>query len=136
VSLDATAAGPSDVARGLTDVRFLRGWLDSREIDLARRQAELADTIGAAPAADVLGRSGKTSRRKAEQIAARAAALTDAPALAQGLADGAISADHADAFASVAGGAATTRFASGSSTTKQISQPTRLGAPPNSSDVD
>lgn len=103
MTFDASVAGPSEIAAGLSDVRVLRGWLDSREADLVRRQSELADALGAAPAADVLGRAGKTSRRRAEQVAAGAAALADAPTLARGMAVGDISADHADAFASVTG---------------------------------
>lgn len=102
-TLDVCVAGPSQVAGGLTDIRIVRGWLDAREADLARRQAELSDTDGAAPAADVLGRAGRTTRRRAEQVAARATALADAPSLSDGLANGTISADHADAFASVTG---------------------------------
>jgi len=102
-TLDASVAGPSEVAGGLADIRMLRGWLDAREIDLARRQTELSETDGAAPTADVLGRAGRTTRRKAEQIAARASALSAAPTLSDGLANGTISADHADAFASVTG---------------------------------
>lgn len=103
VSLDATVAGPSQVAGGLTDIRMIRGWLDVREAELAARQAELADSVGAAPVADVLGRTGRTSRRTAVAIADRAAALVDAPALAGGLVGGTISVDHVDAFASVVG---------------------------------
>lgn len=101
--LDACDAGVGEVAAGLGDIRLLRGWLDSREADLARRQDELAATSGAAPAADVLGRSGKTSRRTAQRIARRAETLGDAPALAEQLADGRVSVDHVDALGVVAG---------------------------------
>ena len=103
VAIDVSVAGPSDVAGALVDVRVVRGWLDAVEADLAKRQIDLAETLGAAPTADVLGRSGKTSRRSAERIAQRAAALADAPSMAAGLAGGAISAEHADVFASVTG---------------------------------
>jgi hypothetical protein len=101
--LDPAVAGPGEVGTGLTDIRLLRGWLDSREAALACRQDELAATIGAAPAVDALGRSGKTSRRHAARITARAHALDASPSLSTALESGTVSADHADAFAVVTG---------------------------------
>ena len=104
--LDVDTAGPGEIAANLAanlgHIRALRGFLDSREATLARRQNWLSATTGAAPAADVLGRAAKSSRRTAERAERRAATLADAPALDKLLADGKVSGEHADALASEA----------------------------------
>lgn len=93
-------AGPGELATGFTNLTILRGHLDAREAEFARRQQVLAETLGAAPAVDAMNRSGRTSRHAAQKAAARADALGDAPRMTELLEKGKVSSDHADALAS------------------------------------
>ncbi|MGB3735202.1 MAG: DUF222 domain-containing protein, partial [Ilumatobacter sp.] len=93
-------AGPGELATGFTNIAILRGHLDAKEAQFARRQQVLADTQGAAPAVDAMNRTGRTSRHAAQKAAARADALGDAPRMTELLEKGEVSADHADALAS------------------------------------
>jgi hypothetical protein len=98
--IDVDQAGPGELATGFSNLRLIRGWLDLKEAEMARRQDLLAETIGSRPAADALARANKTSRRTAQRTAARAATLGDTPELAKQLAKGNISGEHVDALAS------------------------------------
>jgi len=97
------SAGTGELATGFTNLQILRGHLDAREAAFARRQQQLADTEGAAPAADAMNRTGRTTRHAAQQAAARAEALGDAPRMTELLEKGRVSTDHADALAAEIG---------------------------------
>lgn len=94
------AAGPGELATGFTNLQTLRGHLAAKEAAFARRQQQLAETVGAAPAADAMNRSGRTTRHAAQKAAARAEALGHAPRMTELLEKGRVSADHADVLAS------------------------------------
>lgn len=96
-------ACPGALAKGFTNLAALRGHLAAKEAEFARRQQELADEIGAAPAVDAMNRSGRTSRQAAQRAADRAEALGDAPRLSEFLEAGRVSTEHADALASEIG---------------------------------
>ncbi len=93
------SAGPGELATGFTNLTILRGHLAAKEAEFARRQQELADTMGAAPAVDAMNRSGRTTRHAAQRAAARADALGEAPRMTELLSMGRVSSDHADALA-------------------------------------
>ena len=95
--LDATGAGAA-----LTDVRVLRGWLDAYEARVTRRIDELAATGASLPPADLHARDGGVSSKEAQQKERRAKVLDEAPALAEKLASGDVTAGHVDALANAA----------------------------------
>jgi Domain of unknown function (DUF222)/HNH endonuclease len=93
-SLDSAEAG-----RVLGRLKVVRGFLDAYEARLTAHLGRLAaDGLGA-PAADVHTRCGGISAKDARRRERRAEALEAAPALAERLAGGEVSAAHADAFA-------------------------------------
>ncbi len=93
----------AEATAALRDVAVIRGTTDRVEAALARRIAELHQAGQAAPAADVLGRGGRMSRRAAERVEHRADALGHTPKLSDALGKGKVGAEHADAVAAAAG---------------------------------
>ncbi len=102
-ALGIDAASSREVASALRDITSRRGWSAAKEAERARRQHELAEAEGAAPAVDALHRGGRRSRRDAQRTAERAAALADAPAMTSLLEAGRVSTEHADVLASELG---------------------------------
>ena len=92
-----------EVTAALRDVAVIRGTTDQLEAAIVRRIAELHEAGQAAPASDVLGRSGRTSRRAAERAERRAGMLGQTPTLNDALGRGEVGVEHADAVASAAG---------------------------------
>jgi Domain of unknown function (DUF222) len=109
--IDVEHAGTGVLASGFTNIRLIRGYLDAKEAEFARRQDLLAATVGARPAADALAQANKTTRRTAERAAARAATLGDTPELAKHLIKGNISGEHVDVLTNAAKGLDTDRRA-------------------------
>ena len=102
--IDVECAGTGELAAGFAALRQLRGVLDAREAEFARRQDVLAATVGARPAADALALGRKMSRRAAERAADRAAVLGETPEIERQLSKGNISAEHVDALTVAAKG--------------------------------
>lgn len=94
VVLDETQA--SEV---LGRVRAIRGFLDAYEARVTSHVRALHRSGASAPAADLHTRDGGVSSKEARQKERRAEALEQAPALADKLADGSVTAAHADALA-------------------------------------
>jgi hypothetical protein len=102
-AIDPAAADRAAVAVGLRNIQQMRGQLDSLEGNLTRRAKELHEQGDGPPAADLLTRHNRTSRRRAEQSERRAEVLGEAPQMEKQLAKGRISTEHADALASALG---------------------------------
>lgn len=102
-AIDPASADQAALAVGLRTVQQMRGQLDTFEADLARRANELHHDGAGPPAADLLTRHNRTSRRRAEQTERRADVLGDAPKVEQQLAKGRISSEHADVLAGAVG---------------------------------
>ena len=92
-----------EVTAALRDVAVIRGATDQLEAAIVRRIAELHEAGQAAPASDLLGRAGRTSRRAAEQAERRAGTLGQTPKLNDALGKGKVGTEHADAVANAAG---------------------------------
>jgi Domain of unknown function (DUF222) len=92
--LDAGTAGAV-----LGRLKVLRGFLDAYEARITRRLQVLAAAGKSAATVDVHARRGGLTASEARRRDRRAEALAQAPALAERLAVGALSAAHADAFA-------------------------------------
>jgi len=101
--LDASTAGPGELAVASGWIQELRGYLHAHEARITRRAGELHATGSGVPAEDLVARRGRASRREAEKIARRGEALANTPAVEGLLAKGRIGAEHADAIASTAG---------------------------------
>lgn len=80
-------------------IRAVRGFIDSYEARLTAHVQHLSVAGQSAPAADLHTRNGGVSANEARQKERRAEALEQAPSLADQLADGAVTAGHADALA-------------------------------------
>lgn len=83
----------------LGKVKTIRGFLDAYEARLTTHIRGLHQSGASAPATDVHTRDGGVSSKEAKQKERRAEALEQAPALADKLAEGAVTAAHADALA-------------------------------------
>lgn len=83
----------------LGEVKRVRGWLDAYEARISRRLRELHDQHGAAPVADEHARCGGVSAEEGRRKERRAKTLDDVPAFDAALAEGEITAEHADALA-------------------------------------
>lgn len=100
--LDGADLATADSARCadlLTDVRAVRGWLDSTEARITSRMNELHDTAGAAPAADLHTKCGGVSSAEGKRKDRRSKTLDEVPSFGEALAEGAIGAEHVDALA-------------------------------------
>ncbi len=101
------AALPADVAlldgaqaaEAFGQIKAVRGFIDSYEARLTAHVQHLNAAGQSAPAADLHTRNGGVSANEARQKERRAEALGHAPSLADKLADGAVTAGHADALA-------------------------------------
>ena len=98
-----STASPAGVAGVLSNVQQLRGWLESIEGQCARRQTEHYNNGNGLPARDVIARGSNSSRRSADKAADRAEVLGKTPTVESELANGRISAEHADALANTVG---------------------------------
>ncbi|MDW3213241.1 MAG: DUF222 domain-containing protein [Ilumatobacteraceae bacterium] len=92
--LDASGA-----AAALGTVKSVRGFLDAYEANVTSHIRSLHAHGESAPAADLHTRNGGISSREARAKERRADALEQAPSLADKLADGEVTAAHADALA-------------------------------------
>lgn len=92
--LDASGA-----ANALATVKSVRGFLDAYEARVTSHVRSLHADGESAPAADLHTRKGGVSSREAQAKERRAEALEQAPSLADKLADGDVTAAHADALA-------------------------------------
>lgn len=101
--LDSGAASAVEVLEATRSIRMLRGFLSAKEAELARRSTELHDRGESNTAENVLQNASKASQRAAERTTKRAEALGQTDAMANGLAEGAITTEHADALADAAG---------------------------------
>ncbi len=99
---DIDAATTAELAGWLGDLRRLHGWASTLEGRIARRAAVLEASGQGVPAADVLARGKKSSKREAERARRRGDALGNAPAVEDQLSNGNISPEHADALANAA----------------------------------
>lgn len=97
-ALDVAVMSVGQAQAALRDLGVVRGRVEQLEGAITRRLTEL-HAAGGAPAADVLGRQGRRSRRDAERAEARGRTLGDVPSLDQALGDGKVGAEHADAVA-------------------------------------
>lgn len=102
-SVDIAAADLASLTSTLADLNRIKGWVSVTEATVARRLAALEAEGKAPPAADLLARSGRTSRRDAEKASRRAEAYGQVPDLERQRAKGRVSDEHADALASAAG---------------------------------
>jgi len=97
--LPAATASGGDVVAGMRLLQQLQGWINCRQGEYARRQAELHTSGKGLPAPDVIARGSHGSRREAEKAANRAEVLGEAPVVESELERGRISPEHADALA-------------------------------------
>ncbi|MFN3257288.1 MAG: DUF222 domain-containing protein [Ilumatobacter sp.] len=102
-ALDVSALSAGAAIAALRDLAVVRGKTDQLEAAIARRISELHEIGDAVPAADVLGRQGRASRRSAEKADRRSKALGEVPRLNEALGKGKVGAEHADALAGAAG---------------------------------
>lgn len=101
--VDVASASVGELASLMGDLGRLKGWVGSTEAAAAHRAGELERAGQASSASDLISRGTKTSRRTAEKTQRRGDALAQAPGVAQQLASGRISTEHADALATAAG---------------------------------
>ena len=101
-AVDLDAAGVGEVTSVLRDLNRVTGWASTVEARATRRLAALERAGSSAPPADVLARTGRTSRRDAERAARRAEAFGAVPALEAQRARGRVSDAHGDALARAA----------------------------------
>ena len=90
------AAGAANV---VSTVKSVRGFLDAYEARVTNHIRSLHADGESAPAADLHARNGGISSKEAKAKERRAEALEQAPSLADKLADGEVTAAHADALA-------------------------------------
>ncbi len=95
-ALDWATADEQAVARALTNVRRLRGWLDSIEVAAARRLADLAVTSPAMFPERVAADAGRVSLAEASKGFDRAQTTTAIPQMDSVLARGEASGGHVD----------------------------------------
>lgn len=96
---DTALLDGAQAAEVFGQIRAVRGFIDSYEARLTAHVQHLNATGQSAPAADLHTRNGGVSANEARQKERRAEALGHAPSLADRLADGAVTAGHADALA-------------------------------------
>ena len=96
VAVDLAVADQACVTAALTDVRRVRGWLDSVEVAAARRLGELADESPSMFPEQVLAEAGRLSLPEAAKGFDRAATTAVFPEIAAALADGQTSGGHVD----------------------------------------
>ncbi len=101
--LEPCSATAIQVNASTRSIRIMRGFLLAKEAELARRSTELHSTGDGHTADKVLQNGSKVSQREAERTTKRAAALGRSDAMSKELADGRITAEHADALADAAG---------------------------------
>lgn len=113
----------SQAAEALGRVKAVRGFLDSYEAKLTSHIKQLHTKGESAPAADLHTRNGGVSSKEAQQKERRAEALEQTPSLADKLANGEVTAGHADAIADPPPNS-TTKPENASSTTNETSPTT------------
>ena len=96
VACDPGSMTLSEVIATTRRVKGVRGWLDGLEAQLGSRTRELD-----VPVADLFSRNAGVSAAEGRQKDRRSKALEDAPSFADALAQGAVTAGHADALANV-----------------------------------
>lgn len=96
---DVTALDAPAAATALSTVKSVRGYLDAYEARVTSRLQSLHAEGESAPAADLHTRNGGISSKEAKAKERRAEALDQAPSLADKLAEGEVTAAHADALA-------------------------------------
>jgi hypothetical protein len=99
IACDAGSLGTAETVAGLQRVRRLRGLLDRIEADLTNRADELYRAGNGAPATDLLTRNQNVSAAEGRRRQRRAKALAKTKAFGEALAEGAVTAEHADALA-------------------------------------
>jgi Domain of unknown function (DUF222)/HNH endonuclease len=99
LACDVATHGVAELVTMLAPLRRLRGLLDSVEARVNARLSELAEHGSAAPAADVLTRNAYVSAKEAARRERRAKALANTKAFGDALANGAVTAEHADVLA-------------------------------------
>ena len=99
LACDVASRGVAELVSMLAALRRLRGLLDSVEAGVNTRLSELAEHGSAAPAADVLARNAHVSAKEAARRERRAKALANTKAFGEALANGAVTAEHADVLA-------------------------------------
>ncbi|MGB0111598.1 MAG: DUF222 domain-containing protein [Ilumatobacteraceae bacterium] len=92
-----------EVVAGLGDVARVKGFVAELEHALLRRANTLASQGSGPPGEEVLGRSGRVSRREAARTTRRAEVLGVLPAMSAQVRKGRVGTEHADALASAAG---------------------------------
>ncbi len=100
--LDPAACSADDVRRRISDLGRLRSLIDSVEAALNRQADRLHAKGESADSEDLMASEQRASASSAKKRAKRAKALEKAPAFDDALADGTITAEHADALAGVA----------------------------------
>jgi hypothetical protein len=103
--IESVEVACEDVARlaaTLADLNRLKGWVSVVEARISRRLAELEASGHAPPPADLLARSGNSSKRAAERAARRATVYGNVPSLERQRAKGRVSDEHGDALAAAA----------------------------------
>jgi hypothetical protein len=96
VDADPARCDRDGLAQLVQSAQRVRGWLDALDARIALRATRLAE-----PAAALLAGDGRRSAREAQVAAERATACELMPSLHDALADGEVSAGHADAVARI-----------------------------------
>ncbi|MDW3216289.1 MAG: DUF222 domain-containing protein [Ilumatobacteraceae bacterium] len=96
---DVALLDGAGAAQVFGQIKAVRGFIDSYEARLTAHVQHLSVAGQSAPATDLHTRNGGVSANEARQKERRAEALGHAPSLADQLADGAVTAGHADALA-------------------------------------
>ncbi|HZB40452.1 MAG TPA: DUF222 domain-containing protein [Ilumatobacter sp.] len=99
LACDVRSLGPADTITNLGRVRRLRGFLDRTEADLTNHSNELYQQGRGAPGSDVLSRNQNVSAAEGRRRERRAKALAKTKQFGDALAEGKVSAEHADALA-------------------------------------
>ncbi len=99
MACDVRGLGTADTITNLGRVRRLRGFLDRMEADLTLHSNDLYEQGRGAPAADVLSRNQNVSAAEGRRRERRAKALGKTKEFGDALAEGKVSAEHADALA-------------------------------------
>ena len=108
VAVDVGGAGEVELGAAMRRLRRVRGWLDAFEAQLVERSDELGRAGQGRGGESLLIRNGRVSSQLARRTVRRAAVLTEAPALGDALAAGAVSAGHVDVFGEATRRASTT----------------------------
>jgi len=99
LACDVRGLGTADTIANLGRVRRLRGFLDRMEADLTLHSNNLYEQGRGAPAPDVLSRNQNVSAAEGRRRERRAKALGKTKEFGDALAEGKVSAEHADALA-------------------------------------